>query len=268
MGDYHPNETAGPNRLPNYGPKMNDRTVASVPCDFTDSSSVEEMESEADFMTFTSRRLKRKLRRTSSSTDPQPALDTSNDITDADLQRLVTWTVRVLNIRRFGQSRCIKLVFDSETLPSPVKVGHPVRPYVPRPLQCHKCCRLGTASAVCKSEITCQPCGGFHEVDNCDAAAPLKCPNCSGAYEATSKGCPKIKQEMRVEDGKLSHPSAITDAAPSANGLIDPLAPASLTVATGMIDQHPVRVTHKRGPSQRSTPMLQMLNGLRYPLEQ
>ncbi|KAH7968630.1 hypothetical protein HPB52_010409 [Rhipicephalus sanguineus] len=32
--------------------------------------------------------------------------------------------------------------------------------------------------------------------------------------------------------------------------------------------QHPVRVTHKRRPSQRSTPMLQMLNGLRYRLEQ
>ena len=216
MGDHHPNETAGPSRLPTDGTKMSDRAVASVPCDSSDSSSVEEMESEADFATFTSRRLKRKLRRTSSSRDSQPALDTGKqcftisyvptsttdnlnslnrqslteyfervapaqvneiringrknilsvdvtnqtilerlkavtqlgtisvrsflargkgtttgvindvdgDITDADLQRLVTSTVRILNIRRFGQSRCIKLVLDSETLPSYVKGGY------------------------------------------------------------------------------------------------------------------------------------------------
>ncbi|KAH7972604.1 hypothetical protein HPB52_013890 [Rhipicephalus sanguineus] len=76
MGDQHPNETAGPSRLPTGGPKTSDSAVVSVPCDSTDSSSVEEMESEADFATFTSRRLKRKLRRTSASRDSQPALDT------------------------------------------------------------------------------------------------------------------------------------------------------------------------------------------------
>ncbi|KAH7984529.1 hypothetical protein HPB52_022227 [Rhipicephalus sanguineus] len=76
MGDQHPNETAGPSRLPTDGSKTSDRAVASIPCDSTYSSSVEEMESEADFATFTSRWLKRKLRRTSSSRDSQPALDT------------------------------------------------------------------------------------------------------------------------------------------------------------------------------------------------
>ncbi|KAH7957880.1 hypothetical protein HPB52_024045 [Rhipicephalus sanguineus] len=48
-----------PSRLPTDGPKTSDRAVVSVPCDSTDSSSVEVMESEADFATFTSRRLKR-----------------------------------------------------------------------------------------------------------------------------------------------------------------------------------------------------------------
>lgn len=294
MGDHPSNETAGPSRLHKDGPNVGDRVGASAPCDdSTESSSVEEMESEADFRTFHTRRLKRKLRRTSSTAEPQPALDkgkrcftisyvpmsTSDnlnslnrqsltnyfervapaqvneirinsrknilsvdvtnktildklkavtqlgsisvraflahgkgtttgvindvdaDITDADLQNLVTSTVRIVTIRRFGQSRCIKLVFDSETLPPSVKVGyvrHPVRPYVPRPLQCHKCCKLGHVSAVCKSETTCQRCGGSHKVENCDTAVPLKCPNCSGAHEATSKECPKIKEEIRV----------------------------------------------------------------------
>ncbi|KAH7981972.1 hypothetical protein HPB52_002324 [Rhipicephalus sanguineus] len=75
MGDHHPDETAGPSRLPTDRPKMGDRVVAAARCDSSDSSSVEEMESEADFTTLTTRRLKRKLRRTSSSRDLQPATD-------------------------------------------------------------------------------------------------------------------------------------------------------------------------------------------------
>ncbi|KAH7939359.1 hypothetical protein HPB52_011402 [Rhipicephalus sanguineus] len=66
MGDHHPDETACPSRLPTDGPKMGDLVVAAARCDSSDSSSVEETESEADFTTFTIRRLKRKFRRTSS----------------------------------------------------------------------------------------------------------------------------------------------------------------------------------------------------------
>lgn len=36
-----------------------------------------------------------------------------------------------------------------------------------------------------------------HQNDSCDATA-LKCPNCAGPHEATSKDCQKIKDEMSV----------------------------------------------------------------------
>ncbi|KAH7935459.1 hypothetical protein HPB52_008377 [Rhipicephalus sanguineus] len=106
--------------------------------------------------------------------------DVDIHITYVDLEGLVTSTVRFVNIRHFGHSRCIKLVFDSENLPTQVKVGyvrHPVCSYVPLPLQCHKCSKQERVSGVCKSGIPCQRCGGPHKIDNCDAAAPFKCPD-------------------------------------------------------------------------------------------
>lgn len=125
--------------------------------------------------------------------------DVDIEITDADLAKLLSSTAPVLSFHRFGRSRCVKLVFQSETLPTHVKVGyvrHSVRPYVPRLLQCHKCMKLGHVSAVCKGAVTCKRCGGPHGDTNCNVAA--KCPNCSGAHDATSKECPKIRNEIRI----------------------------------------------------------------------
>ncbi|KAH7936788.1 hypothetical protein HPB49_004457 [Dermacentor silvarum] len=140
------------------------------------------------------------------------------DISDADLQKLLTSTVRIVTIHRFRQSRCIKLVFDSANLPAYVKVRHvrhPVRPYVTRLLQCHKCCKLGHDSAVCKGGITCQRCVGPHKGDNFEAAAPLKCSNCFMAHETTSKDCTKIKEENRVLRKVVRDNSTQRDAASS-----------------------------------------------------
>ncbi|KAH7938792.1 hypothetical protein HPB52_000346 [Rhipicephalus sanguineus] len=80
-GDHHPDEPAGPSRLPTDGSKMGDRVVAAAHCDSSDSSSIEELESEADFTTFSTRQLKRKLRKTSSSRDSQPATDHGKQLT-------------------------------------------------------------------------------------------------------------------------------------------------------------------------------------------
>ena len=126
--------------------------------------------------------------------------DVDPQITEESLARLVISTVRILNVHRFGLSRCVKLVFDSSSLPAHVKVGyvrHPVRPYVPRPLQCHRCQKIGHVSAVCKSSVTCQRCGESHQLEECKVEAP-KCPNCAGTHDATSKLCPKLKDETRI----------------------------------------------------------------------
>lgn len=126
--------------------------------------------------------------------------DVDTDIDNGDLPTLISSTVHITDIHRFGRSRCIKLIFEGDNLPSHVKVGyvrHPVRPYVPRPLQCRKCQKIGHVSAVCANRMTCPRCGGDHDESTCNGS-DLKCTNCDGPHKATSKECPKLKTEMSV----------------------------------------------------------------------
>ncbi|XP_072142713.1 uncharacterized protein [Dermacentor andersoni] len=126
--------------------------------------------------------------------------DVDTDIDNGDLPTLISSTVHITDIHRLGRSRCTKLMFEGETLPTHVKVGyvrHPVRPYIPRPLQCRKCQKIGHVSAVCVNKMTCPRCGGDHDELMC-AGSDLKCPNCNGLHEATSRDCPKLKTEMSV----------------------------------------------------------------------
>ncbi|KAH9367967.1 hypothetical protein HPB48_022664 [Haemaphysalis longicornis] len=125
--------------------------------------------------------------------------DVDPEINDSDLVQLLSSTVRILDIHRIGRSRCVKVVFQCDSLPASVKVGyvrHRVRPYVPRPLQCYKCQKLGHVSAACKNAVACKRCGDAHDHVNCKGT--LKCANCSGPHEATSNECPKMMHERRV----------------------------------------------------------------------
>lgn len=106
----------------------------------------------------------------------------------------------IVDVYRLGNSRCVKIVFKGNGLPSHVKVGHfrhPVRPFIPKPLQCRKCMKIGHVSSVCENETVCPRCAEPHAADKC-AATVMKCPNCHGSHEATSKDCPKIKTEMAI----------------------------------------------------------------------
>ena len=64
----------------------------------------------------------------------------------------------------------ILLFFDEESFPSHIEldfVRYPVRTFVPKHLQCHKCKRFGHVSSVCiqeeyhmPAEVKCCKCGG------------------------------------------------------------------------------------------------------------
>ncbi|KAH9382985.1 hypothetical protein HPB48_023622 [Haemaphysalis longicornis] len=67
--------------------------------------------------------------------------DVDLEIIDSDLVQLLSSTVRILDIHRIARSRCVKVVFQCDSLPASVKVAyvrHRVRPYVPRPIQWHR----------------------------------------------------------------------------------------------------------------------------------
>ncbi|KAH7933558.1 hypothetical protein HPB49_013916 [Dermacentor silvarum] len=119
------------------------------------------------------------------------------NISDEELQRLLSSTVKVMYFQRFGRSTGIKLPFEGDTLPDHVKVGHvrhPVRTYMPRTLQCHKCLKLSHVSAVCTGQTTCLRCGGIHDISSCT----VKEIKCGGPHEANSKDCPKQKKEIEI----------------------------------------------------------------------
>nr|XP_054930403.1 uncharacterized protein LOC129386458 [Dermacentor andersoni] len=121
------------------------------------------------------------------------------DISDEELQRLPSSTVKVIDFHRFGRSTSVKLLFEGDTLPDHVKVGyvrHPVRPYVPRSLQCDKCLKLGHVSAVGAGQTACLRCAGSHDVSSC-TVRQTKYSNCDGPHEADSKDCPKQKKEKK-----------------------------------------------------------------------
>lgn len=124
-------------------------------------------------------------------------------ITNTDLPTLIkpaSEGIVITQVRRLGNSRCVKIIFKGDCLPSHVKVGHfrhPVRPFIQKPLQCHQCFRLGHVKGVCPNSLLCPRCAEPHAEETCRATA-LKCVNCSGPHAASSKDCPRIKKEHAV----------------------------------------------------------------------
>lgn len=124
-------------------------------------------------------------------------------IANSDLPILikpVTEGVIITHVLRLGNSRCVKLIFKGDSIPSHVKVGHfrhAVRPFVPKPLQCHNCMKIGHVKGVCTKSTVCPRCAESHTVDAC-RATHLKCSNCDGSHDASSKECPQIRREIAV----------------------------------------------------------------------
>ncbi|KAH9361126.1 hypothetical protein HPB48_002988 [Haemaphysalis longicornis] len=80
---------------------------------------------------------------------PNSRLTLARALQVADLPNLIkpaTEGTTIKQVTRLGKSRCVKLVFQGDCIPAYVKVGHfrhAVRPFVPKPLQRHKCLKIG-----------------------------------------------------------------------------------------------------------------------------
>ena len=67
----------------------------------------------------------------------------------------------------------VMLVFDN-TMPSEIHIGwlnYKVREYIPHPLRCFKCQRMGHTAQQCKWRQRCAKCGGEHEYCKCNEDA-------------------------------------------------------------------------------------------------
>lgn len=166
---------------------------------------------------------------------PQGADVTAGVISDVDLELqddvlksmiVCTPPCKIISARRLGSSKCVKILFDCAKLPSHIKAGlvrYPVRPFVPRPLQCRKCLKLGHVQGFCTSAVVCARCGQNHDVNSCDSPTS-RCPNCTGEHLATDKECPTLKKKLNVLKEKAKkkasgkHPSSRSARPAATNG--------------------------------------------------
>lgn len=125
--------------------------------------------------------------------------DVDVDIPESKLASLISSTATIYQVRRLGTSTCVKIIFHGDCLPATVKVGlvrHQVRPFVPRPLQCRNCMKIGHVAGACTLNVKCGHCGADHKNEEC--AKDVRCANCLGAHEATSKDCPRLRRELKI----------------------------------------------------------------------
>lgn len=126
--------------------------------------------------------------------------DADADIPEGEIPQVISSTAAVSQLRRFGTSSTVKLVFHGDSLSATVKVGlvrYVVRPYVPRPLQCRRCIKLGHGTSECSYKLTWSRCGGKRPFDGCTSTFS-KCAKCSGDYDATSPHCCLLRREMKI----------------------------------------------------------------------
>ena len=92
------------------------------------------------------------------------------------------------------------LTFNSPKLPTHVKVAYmncKVKPYIPQPVRCFQCQKLGHHTKKCYQQTpTCSKCSlevtDSHNNENCPYKQ--KCVNCKGQHPSSSKECPEWKK--------------------------------------------------------------------------
>ena len=84
-----------------------------------------------------------------------------------------------------------KIKFEGQNLPADIRImgqRREVRPHVPKPLQCKKCCKFGHSVNNCRNDPVCAFCGSLEHPTrwNCGES---KCINCGQQHHARSKEC-------------------------------------------------------------------------------
>ncbi|KAL0973670.1 hypothetical protein UPYG_G00209270 [Umbra pygmaea] len=83
-----------------------------------------------------------------------------------------------------------------------------VREYVPSPLRCFNCQRMGHVAAVCRGQGRCGRCGGAHEYGKCGVGAVVRCCNCGGGHSAAFGGC--VVQQKAAEAQRVKLVDGVT----------------------------------------------------------
>ena len=125
---------------------------------------------------------------------------------------------RKQNSDEWEDSETIKITFDSAQIPKGVSLCgsyYKTRVFVPFPVQCCNCQRLGHTSGSCKSKVRCRKCAGSHHKKDCTLTT-MKCANCGGPHNANSRDCTVIQKAYKLEKDKVlgRNPNEVMRTAP------------------------------------------------------
>ncbi|GFV74730.1 uncharacterized protein TNCV_1039681 [Trichonephila clavipes] len=135
------------------------------------------------------------------------------------------------------------LTFNSPNLLTSIKAGYlncKICPYIPNPLRCFKCQRLGHSQTSCCGQLTCSRCASVGHAST-DCILEPKCINCSLAHSADSKLCSKWRIEKQIQEIKtsknISYPEAPKLIVPQTSQTYTQVAKTSTAAATTQTDE-------------------------------
>lgn len=97
------------------------------------------------------------------------------------------------------------ITFSIRDIPQSIKAGYlslPVRPFVPRPMQCFQCGLFGHIAKVCKAKYKpCLACGSpLHQDEKENKCQNIKkCKNCGQDHHTLDRKCPLYKQNQKIQ---------------------------------------------------------------------
>ena len=115
---------------------------------------------------------------------------------------------------QFDNTNSIVAVFRGSTPPKIVKLFFNIRYpeiYISPVIQCHRCCRYGHTSKICKAKVRCPACSLEHNLLECPDKLNPKCLHCKGSHLSNEKGVPIAERscEEFFKQKKIKHVMAI-----------------------------------------------------------
>ena len=161
----------------------------------------------------------------------------------------------VTHVRRLGKSPAYVLTFNRPYRPSDIRIGYELvrcTDFIPAPLRCYRCQKLGHGTKTCRSAAVCSNCGNTgHELASCDS--PSKCVNCCGDHASDSRDCSawnlekqalKLRSERQVtlpQARRIVRESTLTPSHTSFSAVVASNAPvqtvSNVSEATSLVSQ-------------------------------